>query len=296
MALAQIYNSARALLYGYGLGEKPAIRLSAANAGENTASPPLVSFALAAGEGAKVKVGETLGVYSPTSAAKAHVVYVTSIATDTITGVNGGMVGAPEIVADGAVDSVLFEQDPLVTSHEIHAAIDTIVARHLWPDIYNVETKTFASPDLVDGQHAVDADVEEIMSAWQALGGTSYSVAFQRQPILVDTTLASTGKMAEFDWMDGGVGYYTAKTKITVADDDGTPNLTRLISTGAAALLLGGIMVEATIENTKKDNADAVSQRSSVGGILWRDFLTLKQQFAWELGRQNESRILIDRG
>lgn len=276
------------------MGEKPSIRLAAADALESFAAP-LVSFALAAGEGAKVKVGEVLAVYSPTSAAAAHVIYVTSISADTITGINGGMIGAPAVVAS-ALDSVLFEQDPLVTSHEIHNAISTVTARFLWPDVYQIETKTIATPNLVDGQEAVAADVQEIMAAWQILGSTVHGVAFQRHVLDVDTAIKSTGKIAEFDWIDGSAGYYTAKTKIDITDDDGTPDLTRLISTGAAALLLGGTFVETTLENTKKDNSDAVSQRTSVGGILWRDFLTLKSEYARELGRQNESRILVDRG
>lgn len=296
MALTDVYNATRSLLYGSGLGEKPSIRLAAADAAEVTSSPPLVSFALASGEGAKVKAGEVLSVYSPSDASAAYAVYVTSIATDTITGVNGALIGAPSIVAAGSLDSVLFEQDPLITSHEIHEAITTVLERFLWPDVYQVETKTISSPDLVDGQEGVAADVQEIMAAWQVIGDTVYSVPFQRHPLDVDTTIKATGRMAEFGWIDGSTGYYTVKTKIAVADDDGTPELTRLIATGTAALLLGGIAVEATLENTKKDNADAVSQRSQVGSLLWRDFLTLKQEYARELGRHNESRILIDRG
>lgn len=159
MALADIYNATRGLLYGQGLGEKPSIRLAAADALESTASDPLVSFALAAGEGAKVKPGEMLSVYSPV-AAGAYVIYVTSMATDTVTGVNGGLIGAPEVVTAGVLDSALFEQDPFVTSHEIHKAIDTVVARFLWPEVYSIEAKTITSPDLIDGQEGVAADVE----------------------------------------------------------------------------------------------------------------------------------------
>jgi hypothetical protein len=170
------------------------------------------------------------------------------------------------------------------------------VERYLWPDLYQIETKTIANPDLVDGQEAVSADVVEILHAWQNVGDTAYSVPYMRHPLDMDTTLFSTGKMAEFDWFDGSTGYFTAKTKITVADDDGTPELTYLISMGAAALLLGGSLVDTTIQGTKKDNAEAVGRRSQVGGLLWRDFLTMKQEYARELGRANETRIVIDRG
>jgi hypothetical protein len=294
MARADIHDMVRTILYGSGLGEKPAIRLAAANAAEDTSSAPLVSFAVLAGEGAKIKASDVLSVYDAADADAAHVIYVTSISTDTITGVNGGMIGAPLVATDGDLDGAILEQDALVTSHEIHQAIDVVIERHLWPELFNTETKTIASPDLVDGQEAVAADVQEIMAAWQIIGDTVYSIPFQRHPLDVDTSIASTGRMAEFDWIDGGTGYYTAKTKIVAADDDG--GLTRLIATGACAMVLGGAIVEATLENTKKDNADAVSQRNQVGGILWRDFLTLKQEYSRELGRHNESRILIDRG
>ena len=296
MALSQIHDMVRVILYGTGLGEKPSVRLAAANAAEDTSSAPLVTFALASGEGDFVKAGDYLSRYSPDSVSEAYVIYVTDVATDSVTGVNGGLIGAPLVAVDGDLDSALLELDPLATSHEIHGAITAIVERYLWPEIFTVETKTIASPDLVDGQEAVEADVEEIMSAWQVIGDTAYSIPFQRHPLSVDTAIKSTGKMAEFDWFDGGTGYYTAKTKIVIADDDGSPSLTRLIATGAAALVIGSSMVEATLENTRKDNADAVGQRNQVGGVLWRDFLTLRQEFSRELGRHNESRILIDRG
>lgn len=293
MAQADIFNVVRTLLYGTGLGEKPSIRRGAANASEGLVGDPIITFDLFTDEGDYVKPGEVLAVYSA-AAAGAHVIYVLSVSNDTVTGINGGLIGAPA-VTDGDLDNALFEQDPLVSSHEIHAAISQIIQGYLWPDIYNIEDKTIASPDLVDGQEGVSTDSEEIMAAWQIIGDTVYSVPFQRHPLDVNTAIKSTGKMAEFDWFDGGTGYYTVKTKI-VDDDDGGDNLTRIIATGAAALLLGGSAVEATLENTKKDNADAVGQRGQVGGLLWRDFLTLKAEYARELGRHNEARVLIDRG
>lgn len=294
MALSDIHDKVRSILYGSGLGEKPAIRLAAADANEQI-SGSMIDFDLAANEGAKVKPGNKLAVYANSDAASAHVIYVTSISTDTITGINGGMEGAPA-VTDGDLDSAILEQNPLVSSNEIHDAITTVVERHLWPDVYQRETLEVASPDLIDGQEALSTETMEILHAWQRIGPTNYGIAFQRHPYDVDTDIASTGKVAEFDWIDGSTGYYTAKTKITVSDDDGTPELTRLIATGAAALALGGTLVETTLSRTKKDNIEAVGQRNQVGGLLWRDFLTLKQQYARELGRQNESKIIIDRG
>lgn len=294
MALSDIHDMVRVILFGAGLGEKAPIRRAAADAAENTASDPIITFALASGEGDEVKPGDTLSVYSPSDADTAYAIRVLSVSTDTVTGVNGALIGAPKVVAAAALDNALLEQDALASSHEIHQAISAILDRHLWPDVFTTETKQIANPDLIDGQEAIAADVMEIMSAWQVIGPTAYSIPFQRHPIDVDTDISSTGKIGEFDWIDGSTGYYTAKTKITAADDTG--GLTRLIATGAAALVLGASVVEATLNRTKKDNVEAVSQRNSAGSILWRDFLTLKQEFAREIGRQNESRILIDRG
>lgn len=295
MALSNIVTRIRSVLYGHGLGEKPAFRIAAANANESV-SGSLVTFSLASGEGSKVKAGNVLSVYSPASEGGAHVIYVTSVASDAVTGINGYM-GSP--VVDGSdsgdLDSALLEQNPLVSMYEIYEAVDTVVARFLWPDVYTIEQKTIASPDLVDGQEAVATDVMEIISAWQIIGPTAIKVPFDRTPWDVATDVASTGRMARFDWIDGGTGYYTAKTKITEADE-ASEELTHLIATGAAAILLGASMVDTTIQGTKKDNAEAVSRRQAVGNLLWRDFLTLKQEYSRELGRRLPQQILINRG
>jgi hypothetical protein len=69
-----------------------------------------------------------------------------------------------------------------------------------------------------------------------------------------------------------------------------------MIAMGAAALLLGAHVAETTIEATKKDNAAAVEQRRSVGSLLWRDFLTLRQNHHEELIRRVPQQIVISRG
>lgn len=295
MALADIYQRTRSILYGTGLGEKPAIRVGAADAAESL-SGDLISFDLNTDEGGLCKPGQVLSVWDPDTEADAHAVYITSISTDTITGINGYL-GSPAIAGSdsGDVDSKLWEQNPLVTGFEIFEAIDTIVARFLWPDVYTIETKTVSSPDLVSGQEAVAADVKEIISAWQVIGSIVHPIAFDRTPYDVDTSVKSTGQMATFDWIDGSTGYYTAKTKIVEADE-ANEELTHLIAVGAAAILLGAHIVETTIQGTKKDNVEAVRSRQNVGNLLWRDFLTMKQAYSQELGRELPQRILISRG
>lgn len=295
MALADIFTRTRQILYGSGLGEKPAIRVGASNANESV-SGDLVTFSVDTDEGAKIKPGQVLSVYDPDAEADAHAVLVTSISTDAITGVNG-YGGSPAIAGadSGDVDSKLWEQNPLVLAYEIFEAIDTVIARFLWPDVYQIETKTISSPDLVYGQEAVAADVKEIISAWQVIGSEVIAVPFDRTPYDVDTSVKSTGHMARFDWFDGSTGYYTVKTKVVEADE-ASVELTHLIALGAAALLLGASLVDTTIQGTKKDNVEAVSRRQSIGNVLWRDFLTLKQAYSQELGRELPQQILINRG
>lgn len=295
MALADIYSRVRSILYGQALGEKPALRVAAADANESV-SGDLITFTLSAGEGAKCKPGQVLSVYDPDTEADAHAVYITSISTDAITGFNGYL-GSPDVAGanSGDLDNKVFEQNPLVTGYEIFEAIDTVVERLLWPDVYVIETKTIASPDLVDGQEGVATDVKEILHAWQRIGSTNYPVPFTRVPMDVDAALASTGRMAEFDWIDGSTGYYTAKTKIVEADE-ASSELTHLIATGAAAIVLGASLAETSISVTKKDNIAAPDRRGQAADRLWRDFLTLKQNYKEELVRDIPARVVIDRG
>jgi hypothetical protein len=293
MALVDIVNRARSLLYGTGLGEQPPIRLAATTASETT-SGQLVSFNVATGEAAKIKAGETLAVYDPDTEADAHVIYVTSISSNTITGVNAYW-GSPAVATAGDLNSAVFEQNPVWTGFEIFQAIDTVVANLLWPHVYDVVTATIASPDITFGTETVPAEVEEIISAWQIIGSREYLIPVSRQPYEVHASLASTGKLAVFEWINGSTGYYTYRAKFAEADEADT-ELTHLIALGAAAILLGASISEATLESTKKDNAEAVGQRSSAGDRLWRDFLTLRQSMSEEQTKRLPQRIVVNRG
>lgn len=295
MALADIYSRTRSILYGTGLGEKPVFRVSASNANESV-SGSLVTFTLNTGEGAKCKPGQVLSVYDPGTEADAHAVFITSISTDTITGINGYL-GSPVVVGadSGDLDDAVFEQNPLATGFEIFEAIDTIVANQLWPWVYDIVHATIASPDLVDGQEAVAAEAEEIIHAHQVIGSTNERIPVERIPLEISTTLASTGKQASFDWINGTTGYYTYRAKFAEADEADT-ELTHLIAVGAAALLLGAHMVETSIQGTKHDNAEAVGKRQQAGSILWRDFLTLRQGMSEELSKRLPPQVYVNRG
>ena len=295
MAIADLHQRVRQVVYGQGLGEKPALRRAAANANEGLTGE-ILTFSLLAGEGAKCNPGDVLSVYT-TTAADMHVLYVLSIATDVITAVNA-YDGSPAVVGSdsGDLDDVIFEQRGLVTSFEIDEAIDTVFANFLWPHVYDIVTTTVASPNLTHGQEAVASEVEEIISAWQIISGEAMGVAVSPKiPYEVDTTIASTGKLVSFDWMTGTTGRYTYRAKHTEADEADT-ELTHLVALGASALLLSTVLFETTLESTKKDNVPAVEQRGRVSSLIWRDFLTLRQNMSEEQSKRLPQRIYIDRG
>jgi hypothetical protein len=266
---------------------------AAANATE-VVSGQTVAFNMLAGEGAKTKAGRTLSVYDPDTRADAHVMYILSVTTDAILAVNGYL-GSATISSDGDLDAALLEMNAMVTGFEIFEAIDTVIANYLWPHVYDVVTATITTPDMVDGQHAVPAEVEWIESAWQIVGPSSHQIAVTNQPAQVHTTIASTGKLASFDWINGSTGYYTYRAKFAEADEADT-ELTQLIATGAAAICLGASLSETTLESSKKDNAEAVAQRGSVADRLVRDFLTMRQSMAEEQNKRAPNRILFSRG
>lgn len=295
MALVDIVERAKNIIYGTGLGRKPALRRVAADAAETGVGNEVVTFALLSGEGDKVKKGQILSVRSAETEGSAHVFYVLDVATDTVTAVDG-YGGAPALTTDN-IDGVVLEQNPLVTNFEIFEAIDQVVANHLWPEIYMFDTATISSPDLVNGQEAVGATVQEIVSSWQINGPDVVPVAhLPKQPLNVHTSLASTGKMVTFDWIDGSTGYYTFKRKVVEGDDDGDPDLTRLIAAGAAAIAISNSITELTLDRALPDNQNAAQLRQAASDRLWRDFLTIKGQMALELQREEPNRIYVDRG
>jgi hypothetical protein len=202
--------------------------------------------------------------------------------------------GSPTITASD-LDSALLEQNATWTDYEIFQAIDTVVANYLWPWVWDEVTATITSPDLASYQDEVPAEVEEITHAWQIIGPHKEMIPVSRQPWRVHSTLSSTGKLAEFGYINGSTTYYTYRAKYLEADEADT-ELTHLIATGAAALLLGASLAEATLDSTKKDNIEAVGQRGSAADRIMRDFLTLRQNMSEEQGRQNPQRIYIDRG
>lgn len=280
------------MVYGSGLGEKPSLRLAASDAGESV-SGPLVTFALAAGEVDYVKPGNILSVFGADyTTDEAHVLYVTSVSsttTETVTAVNGYL--GSTAVAAGNLDSLVLAQNATWSDHEIIQAINTVLDSLLWPWVYAIGDTTVASPNLVHGQETLGDEVEEIIAAWQVIGTEKMAVEVSRQPIDIDY---GTSRMAEFCWINGSTGYYTYVSRYTLATLPS--DLESMVAIGAAAVLLGAALSETSLEATKKDNAEAVSQRGGVADRLWRDFLTLRVNVTESLGRRRPQRIYIDRG
>lgn len=277
------------------MGEKPSFRRAHTAATVASTSGGLATFFLASStEGGLVNPSDILSVYSPTVEGDAHCFYVLSVNSSAITAVNGYN-GAPLVSGSTDLDSALFEQNANWTAFEIFEAIDTVVANQLWPWVFDVNTTTYTSPDLTFGTEALPAEAERVISAHQIIGGREIPVEFATQPEQVHTSLASTGKLGRFRWLNGTTGYITYISKYAEADEADT-EITHLIALGAAAILMGAAITETTLESSKKDNAEAVAQRGGAGDRMWRDFLTLRQNMSEELGRRLPNRIYVNRG
>lgn len=295
MALADIAARTRQILSGTGLGEKPTIARTADTASASVTNG-IVTLTMATDWGEKIGAGDILSKYSLADESKAFVFYVLTVdeSTDVVTAINAYQ-GSPAFATAADLNKQFLEQNPLATGYQIFEAIDVVVTNMLWPEVYDVVTASISAPDITYGTEAVTSEVEEIISAWQIIGSQEVAIDFSRQPWEVHTSVASTGKLAHFRWHNGSTGYYTYRAKLLEADEADT-ELTYLIALGAAAFLLGGTLPSATLEATKKDNTEAVTQRSAAGDRLWRDFLTLKQQMGSELAKRQPNRIYIDRG
>lgn len=277
MADKDIVARVKSLLYGTALGEQPTIVQAASNAAE-TSIGTTVTFTLASNEGAKVSAGDMLSVYGAATAAAAHSVYVLSVSTDTVTAVNGYW-GSPS-VADTSMDSALLELNPVRAEHFLFQAVESVFATFLWPDVLKYNQRS-VTPDLSDYQVEVPAAVENILSAWQIVGGTRYSIPFGLVTDL-ETTLSSTGSMAEFYAIDGSSVYYTTEERIG-SSDTLSEALTQCVATGAAAIALGASVAETSMAFASKDSQQRGER--SVADKLWREFVTLRSALADDIAR-----------
>jgi hypothetical protein len=280
MADTDIVQRVKSILYGTAIGEQPTIVQAAADAAESSPAA-VVTFTLASGEGANVSAGDMLSVYAAATATVAHSVYVLSVSTDTVTAVNGYW-GSP-VVADTLLDGALLELNPLRAEHFLYQAVETVFSTFLWPDVLKYNQKS-VTPDLTDYQVAIPAVVETILSAWQIVGGTRYTIPFGMVTDL-STELASTGTLAEFYAIDGSTVYYTTEERL-LSSDTLSESLVQCIATGAAAVSLGASVAETSMAFASKDSQSRGER--SVADKLWREFVTLRSALADDIARDTD--------
>lgn len=279
MSRAQVVNATKDVIYGTGLGEKPSLRRGAASAGAATTGS-LITFNLLADEGQYVKAGNVLARVSPAADTRSYVYYVLSVSTDAVTAVDAYH-GAPALVTATDLNNALFEQNPLVPEYRIHKAIDTILARYLWPFVWKYNNYAVV-PDLSDGQVTLDADVEEIESAYQIIGGQTWTLA-AKAVRNASTAVASTGVLGVLDAMDGSSVYLTTKDRFTLSDTDTVAELIDLVALGAAAWSLDSSVAAAGLEKAKKE----ATAREVKARELWGSFLAMRSSWQEDLARDD---------
>ena len=287
MALSQstIVSSVKDKIYNTGLGEKPSIRQATGTA---TVSGGTVTFSVAAGQGAAHRAGHVLSSYNSTDATDAYGFYILSIATDSITAVNGYEGAA---IANAASMPALLEHQAPITEYRIHNAIDEIVAGYLFPEVFDVFNGTF-TPNLATLQSNGDAGIEEVLRAWQYIGPTLYQVPLRIEPFMPTSEFAS-GKMLSYDVMTGTIVHYSASRRVSLADSSGTA-LEALIAKGAAALVVEGTETSSEWETSKNDARER-SQRNP-SRPLWQSFYQAKRQYAEDFSRDVVRQWKVDRG
>ena len=281
MAIATVVSRVKSILYGHGLGEKPAIVQAPAAANETSIGTTVV-FDLATAELAKVEAGDVLSVLAAATAADAHMMYVLSKDSTSVTALASYM-GSPAVTADGDLDAAFFELDPVVSEHFIYQAVETVFTTLLYPDISKYNTYSI-TPDLSDYQVELNAAVEEIQSAFQIIGGQRHLIPFSVSRN-VHTTVSSTGVLGELFAIDGSSVYITTRERYLEADTL-TEALTECVATGAAALCIGASRSSTDLESTKKDSQ--VRGERNPANDLWRDFITLRAALSEDLARDVE--------
>jgi hypothetical protein len=289
MATSDIVARVRAVLYGAGIGEKPVIIEVAADAAETITGGKIV-FTVASGQGAKISAGDVLGVYGAASAAVAHVFYVLSVSTDTVTALNTYW-GSTASAVD-ALDDALLEIIPGggTTEWMIFQQVEAVFDGFLWDQIWAFNTYA-VTPDLSNYQVELNAAVESIHQAFQLISGRVVDIGYGMEKN-VHTSVSSTGVIAELVAIDGSNVFLTVRERITEAStiDD---VMIHMIATGAAALALDGGIANASMEASAKDNQIAV--QLSPSRALWNSFGTLRAAIAADLSVE-ESGFEYDRG
>lgn len=287
MARSDIRDATKELIYGTGLGEKPAIRRVAATS--NLAGTNPWTLDLLAGEGASVQAGDVLSTLGSSDTSDALRLYVLSVSSDTVTVTK--FQGGPDPSAS-TLDGALLEQNPLVTELTIQRSIDTIIASYLYPQVFQVLTTRTATPNLSTGQTELPSTVREIVSAKQKISGAAVDIGFKLVRN-VPSTLSSTGVLVELWPADSSTVYFTTVEEVDASTSDVA--IQHCIALGAAALALGGGQTPAAVETSKKDTGERVDPLQRAVDNLWRNFITTRNAIAEALSRDT-LRLVVDRG
>ena len=279
MTTLAVVSRVKAILYGHGLGEKPTIVQAPAAANETSIGTTVV-FDLATAQLAKVDAGDVLSVMAAATAADAHMMYVMSKDTTSVTALASYM-GSPAVTADGDLDAVFFELNALKSEWFIYQAVESVFNTLLYPQIYKYGTYTI-TPDLSDYQVELNAAVMEIQDAMQVIGGETMGIGFSVKRN-VSTTVSSTTVLGELVAIDGSSVYITTKERYLEADTI-SEALTECIATGAAALAIGASRSSTDLESVKKDSQ--VRGQRNPANDLWRDFITLRTALSDDLASQ----------
>ncbi len=290
MALTDYIERTDDILTAAGLGEKPAIRQCAATPSV-TVSGKTVDITMASGEGAKIRPGHVLSSIGAADEDEAYCFYVLSISTDTVTCLNGYKGTAIAGLTSELDDNVL--QQGGFTEHSKIKRIEAIFAKYLWPEAYVVDSGTIVSPSMSDGQDELPATVMKLMSAQQVIGGEVYDIAsgLKRN---VHTGVSSTGVLGSFDYHDATAAYYTFMRKLALGDESIDDAIVEMVALGASALLAGADVTASSRERSKKDSQ--ARGRLSPANQLWRDFITLRNQYAEDLGEETALGFTYHRG
>ena len=286
MALSQsgIVSKAKASIYSSGLGEKPSIRQTTGN---SSVSGDLVTFDMASGQGAKLREGHVLTSLAATSASDAYSFYVLDVSTDTVTAVNGYDGTA---IADATAVGLLEHNAP-VSEYMLFDKVDEIIDGYLYPEIYDIINDSFTA-NLATGEVDADANDEEVLRAWQIVGGRMWQVPAR----LVDnmpTSQFASGKMIAHDVSVGGTVYYSAVRRVSQANSSGN-NLESLIAKGVAALAMETAEASTFWEYAKNDAKER--RESSPSQVLWRQFYTAKSLLAEDFSRERVTSFKVNRG
>lgn len=274
--MTDIVARTRSLLYGHGIGEKPTIVVAPADT-QSTSIGTTVTFTLGTKELAKVEPGDTLGVLNAATAGAAHSTYVLSKSTSTVT-VLASYMGAPPVTGPADLDGAVFELNPLKSEHFLWQAAQTAIDTLLYPEIYKYKTYS-VTPNLSDFQVPLDAAVEEIMNAYQIIGGQTINIGYNVQR-KVHTSISATGVLGELFACDGSPVYITTRERY-VNTDTFSAALAQCVATAAAAIAVGGARSSTDLESAKKDSQFRGERNPA--SELWRDFITLRSSIAADI-------------